>query len=65
MKTYDQMIIDTLKGIEPATMRKLSEVLGYNTVQACFNQMKQLVEKGKIIKDTTKRPYLYRTNEVE
>ena len=63
MKTYDQIVIDTLKGIEPATYKQLSELLGYKTPQACFHLMKNLVKSGKIIKDTTKKPYQYRTND--
>lgn len=63
MKTYDQIVVDKLEEIQPATMKELSEALGYNTVQACFHQMKNLIKKGKIVKETAKRPYRYRANQ--
>ena len=63
MKTYDQIVVDTLKGIEPATMKELSEALGYKTTQACFHQMKNLIKNRKILRETTKRPYKYKVNE--
>jgi len=63
-KTYDEIIIDELRKIEPTTIKKLAKALGYNSGNAFWYQLKKLVEKGAVIKDTTKRPYKYTVKEV-
>lgn len=63
MKTYDQIVCDKLKEIQPATMKELAKALDYKTAQAFWYQLKQLVNCEKIIKDTTKKPYKYKVNE--
>ncbi len=65
MKTYDQMVIDKLKEIQPTTMKHLSEELGYKTTKACYHLMKGLLKSGKIVRDITKKPYQYKVNENE
>jgi hypothetical protein len=63
MKTYDQIVVDKLEEIQPATMKELSEALGYKNSKDCFHLMKNLIKNKKIFRDATKRPYRYKINQ--
>ena len=64
MKTYDQIILETIKVNQPLTIRELAKKLGYGESHRIWHMINSLVKKNLILKDSTHKPYKYTINEV-
>ncbi len=62
-RTYDQIVIDTLREIEPATLKQLAFALNDNNTQSTWYLLKKLVKEDLIIIDIRNKPYKYTVKE--
>ncbi len=62
-RTWDQMVIDKLREIEPATLKQLAKALDYKSSQTIFLLLKKLVSKELVIIDIRNKPYRYTVKE--
>ena len=61
--TYDQIVVDTLREIEPATIKQLGKALGYETPQNIWHMLKRLCSEELIYVDITNKPHRYTVKE--
>ena len=59
MMKYEDLVIEKLKVLGPATRREWSEALGYNSPQAFWNVLQRLVKSGDVIENRKVRPFTY------
>lgn len=62
-KTYDEMVVDKLREIEPATLKQLANALGNKSSNTIYMMMKRLVNEELVIIDIIKKPYQYTVKE--
>lgn len=57
-RTYDQIVVDALREIEPATVKQLARVLDkdHNTL---WGMLRRLCREELIFVDITSKPYKY------
>ena len=63
LKTYDEIVLDVLREIEPATLKQLSKALDYKNSKNIWLLMKRLCGKELVYVDITHKPYIYRVKE--
>lgn len=63
MKTFEEIALDKLKELEPATQKQWAEALGYNTQQAFYHTFNKLRKSGQIIEAKNVRPRKYKIND--
>ena len=61
-KTFEQMAIEKLTEIEPATRQQWALAMGYNTRNSMQYVANRCVKNNLVIVDKTKKPYMYRIN---
>ena len=62
-RTYDQMVIDKLREIEPATIKQIAHALDYKGSQNIYLLMKKFVSQELVIIDIRNKPYKYTVKE--
>ena len=62
-KTYDEIVVDKLREIEPATIKQIAEILGNKNPQSIWRMLKRMCREELIYVDITKRPYKYTAKE--
>lgn len=62
MKTFEQIVIDKLKEIEPATQKEWASAMGYTTKNFWYI-IKKLKKLDLVEIDTSRQPYRYKVNE--
>ncbi len=61
-KTYDKIVLDKLRAIQPATMKQWAAALGYDNVQSVYHNIRKNRDK---LKRSNTRPYKYSVVEVK
>lgn len=62
-RTYDEIVVDAIRQIEPATAKQIARVLGNKNSQSCWAMLKRLCKEELIYVNITCRPYKYHTKE--
>lgn len=62
-RTYDEMVVDKLREIEPASIKQMAHALGHKGSQNIYTLMKKLVSQELIIIDIRNKPYQYTVKE--
>ena len=62
-RTYDQIVVDTLREIEPATVKQLAKALNYEKSQSIWFMLKRLCREELIYVDIRSKPYRYTVKE--
>lgn len=61
-KTYDEIVVDKLREIEPATLKQLAKVLDQSH-QGLWSMLKRMCREELIYVDITSKPYKYAVKE--
>jgi len=64
MKTYDEIVLETIKVNQPLTIRELAKKLGYGESNRIWHMINSLVKKNLVVRNTNKKPYKLSVNEV-
>jgi Mn-dependent DtxR family transcriptional regulator len=64
-RTYDEIVVDKLREIEPATIKQISKALGNKNPQSLWSMLKRLCREELIFVDITHKPYKYAVKEVK
>ncbi|BDI54920.1 MAG: DNA-binding protein containing wHTH domain [Thorarchaeia virus VerdaV2] len=62
-KTYDEIIVDKLREIEPATLKQLARAMNHACTQSLWTMLKRLCRDELIYVDITSKPYKYSIKE--
>lgn len=63
-KTYDEIVVDKLREIEPATIKRLAKALDQNH-KSLWYLLKRLCREELIYVDIRNKPYLYSVKEAK
>jgi Mn-dependent DtxR family transcriptional regulator len=58
-RTYDEIVVDELREIEPATIKQIAKVLDNKNPQSLWHMLKRLCKEELIFVDITYRPFKY------
>ena len=64
-KTYEQIAVDKLKEIEPATRKQWGIAIGHTTRNSMQRIANKCVKLNLVIANKTKKPYIYTINKEE
>jgi len=61
--TYDEMIVDKLREIEPATLKQLAKAMNHACHQSFWIMLRRICREELIYVDITSKPYKYAVKE--
>lgn len=62
-RTYDEMVVDKLREIEPATIKQIAHALGNKSSNAIWTLVKRLCSEELIYVNAINKPYKYSVKE--
>lgn len=62
-RTWDEMVVDKLREIEPATLKQLAKAMNHACTQSFWIMLKRLCRDELIYVDITNKPYKYSVKE--